>query len=202
MSGHNSIDRFFFTISQIQLFILKESLFRSSVLCVFHPSAAWSVMVEDKWCRRALTHTHKHTQRRVHLIEELLAKSPCSRSESSITQDLRNVNLRLRLKWMKHSPSLHQASLLTPPGLQLRATDTLSTSYTLTNRAEMSRRHHYPCLVWAGIGVYDLRLARHEVSDLLRRCPMHYIFIVKTSCRDQLRKLNCTNAKYYALIND
>lgn len=40
------------------------------------------------------TDTHKP----VHLTEELPTKSPCSGSESSITQDLRNVNLRLRLK--------------------------------------------------------------------------------------------------------
>lgn len=38
------------------------------------------------------------THRRVHLTEELPAKSLCGGSESSITQDLHNVNLQLRLK--------------------------------------------------------------------------------------------------------
>ncbi len=75
-------------------------------------------MAQDnyKWCRRALAH------RRVHLTDVLPAKSLYSSSESSITQDLRNVNLRLRLKWMKRPPSLWQTSLLAPPGLQLRET--------------------------------------------------------------------------------
>lgn len=36
------------------------------------------------------------THWRAHLTEELPAKSPRSGSESSVTQDLRNVNLRLK----------------------------------------------------------------------------------------------------------
>lgn len=51
------------------------------------------------------------THGRVHLTEELPAKAPCSSSESSVTQDLCNVNLRLELKWMKRPPSLRQTSL-------------------------------------------------------------------------------------------
>lgn len=105
------------------------------------------VQDNDKRCRRALTH------RRIHLTDELPAKSLYGSSESSITQDLRNVNLRLRLKWMKCPPSLRQTSLLTPSGFQLRETHTLSTSYTLGNTAEKSRlRHHYLSHVWARIG--------------------------------------------------